>query len=163
MGEETTGATPLYVFYGSNTGTGEGFAGRVASDVAAHGTLSVHLPSKTLPIQNDPPTDMYRQASELPCRLSTSRPPTSYQMGPSSSSQCHTKSNPQTTPRSSSGGFRASLRTYISSRVCSTQSSDEGTLTRVCPRSWPRCSKRTTRSCCCPGERGMREVLSSGF
>lgn len=40
VGGATTGATPVYVFYGSNTGTSEGFAGRVASDAAAHGTPS---------------------------------------------------------------------------------------------------------------------------
>lgn len=28
---------PLYVFYGSNTGSSESFAGRLASDAAAHG------------------------------------------------------------------------------------------------------------------------------
>lgn len=37
LGGAMSGATSLYVFYGSNTGTSEGFAGRVASDAAAHG------------------------------------------------------------------------------------------------------------------------------
>lgn len=32
------GNRPINVFYGSNTGTSEGFAGRIASDATAHGT-----------------------------------------------------------------------------------------------------------------------------
>lgn len=84
VGEVTTGATPLYVFYGSNTGTSEGFAGRVASDAAAHGTLSTHPPSGTPPTQNSSHTDMYPQASKHPSKHLTSRPPTYQQTGLSS-------------------------------------------------------------------------------
>lgn len=35
------------MFYGTNTGTSEGLSGRVATDLAAHGTLSTHLVPNT--------------------------------------------------------------------------------------------------------------------
>ena len=38
-----TSKTPLYVLYGSNTGTSESFAQRIASDAAVHGTPSPHF------------------------------------------------------------------------------------------------------------------------
>lgn len=33
----SSGKTPLYVLYGSNTGTSEGFAQRIANDASSHG------------------------------------------------------------------------------------------------------------------------------
>lgn len=42
VGGLASGAVPLYVFYGRNTGTSEAFAGRVASDAAAHSRYFIH-------------------------------------------------------------------------------------------------------------------------
>ena len=41
------GHNPLYVFYGSNTGTSESFAQRIASDAQAHGTQIVVVSNRT--------------------------------------------------------------------------------------------------------------------
>lgn len=79
VGGAASGATPLYVFYGSNTGTSEGFAGRVASDAAAHGTsFTQNIYVKKRISYHD------TQALKHPSKHLTSRPPTYQQTGLSS-------------------------------------------------------------------------------